>query len=95
MTASVLKRDQNTEKVQTNAYLFILTPTHSMQIFGEIPFVEPQNDTKTTDKRLKTMKNEREKKYLVLVEFQSFVQCLEYCWHDHKVVFLLLIFHRF
>ena len=29
-----------------------------MQIFGEIPFVKPQNDTQTTDKRLKTMKNE-------------------------------------
>ena len=25
--------------------LFILTQTHSMQIFGEIPFVKPQNDT--------------------------------------------------
>ena len=25
----------------------------------EIPFVKPQNDIKTTDKRLKTMKNER------------------------------------
>ena len=44
MTASVLKRDPNTEKVQTNAYLFILTRTHNMQIFGKIPFVEPQND---------------------------------------------------
>ena len=32
-----------------------------MQIFGEIPFVKPQNDTYTRDKRLKTMKNEREK----------------------------------
>ena len=25
--------------------LFILTRTHSMQIFGEIPFIKPQNDT--------------------------------------------------
>ena len=25
--------------------LFIMTRTHSMQIFGEIPFVKPQNDT--------------------------------------------------
>ena len=24
-----------------------------MQIFGEIPFIKPQNDTETTDKRLK------------------------------------------
>jgi len=35
-----------------------------MQFFGEIPFVKPQNDTETTDKWLKTMKNEREKKHL-------------------------------
>ena len=39
-----------------------------MQIFGEIPFVKQQNDTSTTKKRLK-MTNEREKTYLVLVEF--------------------------
>ena len=25
--------------------LFIMTQTHNMQIFGEIPFVKPQNDT--------------------------------------------------
>ena len=31
-----------------------------MHIFGEIPFVKPQNDT-LTDKRLKTKKNENEK----------------------------------
>ena len=53
----------------SNKRLFILTRTHSMQIFGEISFIKPQNDTWTTDKRLKTMKNEREK--LVLVEFLS------------------------
>ena len=28
-----------------------------MQTFGKIPFIKPQNDTSTTDKRLKTMKN--------------------------------------
>ena len=28
-----------------NERLFILTRTHSMQIFREIPFVKPQNDT--------------------------------------------------
>ena len=52
-------------KMQTqkssNEHFFILTRTHSMHIFGEIPFVKPQNDTQTTDKRLKMMKNEREK----------------------------------
>ena len=36
-----------------------------MQIFGEIPFVEPQNDTQTTDKRSKMMKNERKRLGLV------------------------------
>ena len=29
----------------SNERLFILTRTHSMQIFGEIPFMKPQNDT--------------------------------------------------
>ena len=36
-------------KIQTqkgsNERLFILTRTHSTHIFGEIPFVKPQNDT--------------------------------------------------
>ena len=46
-----------------------------MHIFREIPFVKPQNDTETTDKRLKTMKNQREKKsYLALVECLLLVQ---------------------
>ena len=35
-------------KIQTqkgsNKCLFILTPTHSMQNFGEIPFIKPQNN---------------------------------------------------
>ena len=29
----------------SNERLCILTRTHSMQIFGEIPFIKPQNDT--------------------------------------------------
>ena len=29
----------------SNERLFILTRTHSMHIFGEIPFIKPQNDT--------------------------------------------------
>jgi len=37
--------------------LFIFTRTHSMQIFGEIPFVKPQNDTETMNKQLKTTKS--------------------------------------
>ena len=36
-------------KIQTqkgsNERLVILTRTHSMHIFGEMPFVKPQNDT--------------------------------------------------
>ena len=58
-------RDPNTKRFK-NERLFILTRTHSMQIFGEIPFIKPQNDTQTTDKRLKTMKNERKSLDLVL-----------------------------
>ena len=38
MTANILKQDPNTKR------LFILTRTHSMQIFGEI-FVKAQNYT--------------------------------------------------
>ena len=37
--------------------MFIRTK-HSMRIFGVIPFIKLQNDTKTTVKRQKTMKNE-------------------------------------
>ena len=29
----------------SSQHLFILTQTHSMRIFGEIPFIKPQNDT--------------------------------------------------
>ena len=46
-----------------------------MQIFGEIPFVKPQNNTLTTEKRLK-MTNERKKTYLVLVKFLLLVRML-------------------
>ena len=56
----------------SNERLFILTPTYSMQIFGKPP-LSSHKTTQTTDKRLKT-KNDREKTYLVLVEFLSFVQ---------------------
>ena len=44
MTASVRKRDPNTEKIQKNAYL--LWRRHTVcNFFGVIPFVKPQNDT--------------------------------------------------
>ena len=57
-TTTFLKRSKHkqvqtnhnlSEEIQTqtgpNKRLFILTRTHSMQIFGEIPFVKSQNDT--------------------------------------------------
>ena len=49
----------------------ILTRTHSMHIFGEIPFIKTQNDTSTTDKRSKTMKNERKRLILFWLSFYS------------------------
>ena len=69
MTASVLKQEPNTERFERRT---ITTRTHSMHIFGEIPFVKPQNDTWTTVKRLKTMENEKETD-LFLVDLLSFV----------------------
>ena len=33
------------KKQTTKKRLFIMTWTHNMQMFGEIPFVKPQNDT--------------------------------------------------
>ena len=44
MTASVLKQDSNTKK-GSKERLFIMTRTHNMHIFGEIPLDMPQNDT--------------------------------------------------
>ena len=42
-----------------------------MQIFGEIPFIKPQNDTQTTDKRSKTKNNERKRVILFRFSFYS------------------------
>ena len=42
-----------------------------MQIFGEIPFIKPQNDTQTTDKRSKTKNNERKRVILFWFSFYS------------------------
>ena len=39
----IFSRHPNTKR--SNERLFILTRTHSMHIFGEIPFIKPQNDT--------------------------------------------------
>ena len=41
----VLKKKRIQTQKGSNESLFILTRTHSMHIFGEIPFVKPQNDT--------------------------------------------------
>ena len=54
-----------------NERLFILTRTHSMQIFRELPFIKPQNGTQTTDKRSKTMKNERKRLISAWLTFHS------------------------
>ena len=43
MIASVPKQDQNTWKVQKNAYL--VGQKHNLQMFELIPFVKVQNDT--------------------------------------------------
>ena len=42
MTGNVLKQDPNTKKNGSKECLFIMTRTHNMQIFQEIPFVKPQ-----------------------------------------------------
>ena len=48
-SAHVHNGKQWVSQIQTqlgsNERLFILTRAHSMQIFEEIPFVKPQNDT--------------------------------------------------
>ena len=43
ITVGVLKQDPNTKRFKRT--LVYLTRTHSMQIFREIPYVKPQNDT--------------------------------------------------
>ena len=42
MTASILKHDPNTYKIQKNAYL--LWQTHNLQILGVISFIKWQKD---------------------------------------------------
>ena len=74
------------KKVQKNAYLF--WHRHSLHIFGKIPVVKLQNDTETTDKRLKTMTNEREKTYLVLVEFLSLIRSQSFCFRFALIVIM-------
>ena len=44
MTANIVKQDPNTKRFKRNECLFILTWTHSVQIFREIPFIKPQNN---------------------------------------------------
>ena len=55
-----------THKKFRRTLIYYDTATQSAN-FGQIPFVKPQNNTYTTDKQLKMMKNERET-YLFLVE---------------------------
>ena len=44
LTASAESLEIQTRK-GSNERLFNLTRTHSVHIFGEIPFIKPQNDT--------------------------------------------------
>jgi len=44
MTASVLKQDPNTKRFK-RTLIYFDTHTQYIQIFDEIPFVKPQNDT--------------------------------------------------
>ena len=66
-----------------------------MQIFREIPFIMPQNDTQTTDKWSKTMKNERKRLILFWLSFYSLFgawkieQCLFVPVHTYKSVCVL------
>ena len=71
----------------SNERLFILTQTHSMQIFGEIPFIKPQKDTETTDKRSKTMKNERKR---LLLFGLIFTACS--CFRTLAIILFQIIF---
>ena len=48
-TPQLIKNWKIQTQIRSNEPLFILTRTHSMQIFGEMPaFVKPQNDTLST-----------------------------------------------
>ena len=69
MTLAFSVKDKIQTQKGSNKRLSILPRTHSVPVFGEIPFVKPQDD-----KRLKTMENKREKTKktsLLLVDFLS------------------------
>ena len=59
-----------------------------MHIFWEVPFIKPQKDTSTTDKRPKTMKNER--KGLVLFGFSFY--SLFGAWKIVGIFFVVVLF---
>ena len=88
--------------VSSKERLSVTTQTHKLHLFGVISFVKRQNDTKTTVKRLKTMKNEMS--YLLFG--WVVVQCLEESFLEESFFQVLnnnsikqeishLIFHRF
>ena len=52
--------DTNTKRFKRTLIYFNTDTQYA--IFGETPFIKPQTDTQTIDKRLKTMKNEKKKK---------------------------------
>ena len=57
MTLAFSVKDKIQTQKGSNKRLSILPRTHSVPVFGEIPFVKPQDD-----KRLKTMENKRKNK---------------------------------
>ena len=57
MTASILKQDPNTKSFK-RTLIYFNTDTQYANFQGN-PLIKPQNNTFTTDQRLKMMKNER------------------------------------
>ena len=82
MTSSALKQDPKTKRFKW--MLIYFKHTQSMQIFGEIPFIKPQNDT--TNKWSETMKNERKRLTLFWFSFYSLFSV----WKNFKYIIKLL-----
>ena len=66
--------------------LFIMTQTHKLQTFGVIPFIKLQNDTWTTVKRLKMMKNEMRKE---MTWFLDLKPSKTMCYQSALAIFVL------
>ena len=77
---AVLKQDPNTKRFKLTL-IYFNTDGHSIQLSGKSPL----SNHNTTDKRLKTMKNEKTLILLRLPELLQLVRCLEDRWHDNVV----------